>query len=245
MLEINTNNYIETWHNTLKSGYLGSFRMQRTDVLIHLLLREVLPDFRIKVARVTFGLERRRFSDAEKAQHKKSTELSPETAASLVRRNIIEVGKAKHSEVILVKSFTNDDQEYQVSLNQASVIDRCSCSYMNTSKSVCKHMFLAQIVFGYSISYDTRHCETTFFSETSPSDLTVEPSTENEATLKSDERVKALYLERSGLANSLANGSSPLSNDEREAFNCINACLAKIKRCRETTDGSWSKRQRR
>ena len=102
MLENNTNNYIEAWHNTLKSRYLSSFRKQRTDVLVHLLLREVLPDFRIKAARVTLGLERRRLTDSEKAQFKKCTELSSETAASLVRHSVVEVEEAEFSEVILV-----------------------------------------------------------------------------------------------------------------------------------------------
>ena len=56
MLEINTNNHIEAWHNILKSRYLGSCRKQRTDILVHLLLREVLPDYRINVARLKMGM---------------------------------------------------------------------------------------------------------------------------------------------------------------------------------------------
>ena len=156
MLEINTNNHIEAWHNVLKSRYLGSYRKQRTDTLVHLLLREVLPEYRIKVARVTTGLERRRQTDSEKAQLKKCTELSSERAASLVRHSVVKVGEAGYSESILVKSFTNYVQEYLVSLNQASTITSYSCGYMTDTKSVCKHIFLAQIVFGYSISYDTR-----------------------------------------------------------------------------------------
>lgn len=121
MLEINTNNYIASWHNVLKSRYLGSCSKQRTDILLHLLLREFLPDYRIKVARVTMGPERRRLTDSEKAQLKKCTDLSSEKAASLVRHSVIGVGEVEYSEVILVKFFSNDGPEYLVSLNQASV----------------------------------------------------------------------------------------------------------------------------
>lgn len=245
MLEINTNNYIEAWHNVLKSRYLGSCRKQRTDILVHLLLREVLPDYRIKVARVTMGLDRRRLTDSEKAQLKKCTDLSSEKAASLVRHSVIEMGEAEYSEVILVKSFSNDGPEYLVSLNQASVISRCSCSYMTTSKSVCKHMFLAQAVLGYSISYETRLSKSADICETSLSDPTPEIPTEPEARLESDDRAKALFLERVGFVNSLANGFSRLNDEEIEALNNINAYMAKLKRCRENTDRSWSKRQRR
>ena len=159
MLDINTNNYVESWHNTIKSGYLNGLRKQRTDILVHLLLREVLSDFRVKVARVSIGLERRRLSNSEKAQLQKWKEISLETAASLVRHSVVESGDAEFSEVILVKSFTVDEQEYEITLNSASAMSCCPCSYMAESKSVCKHMFLAQVVFGYSISYDTRMSE--------------------------------------------------------------------------------------
>lgn len=245
MLETNTNNYIEAWHNILKSSYLGSFRKQRTDILVHILLREILPDFRIKVARLTLGLERRRLNDSEKKQRRLCNEVSSERAATLVRRSVAEVGGAKYTEVIFVKSFTNDGQEYLVSLNQASAISSCSCKYMADSKSVCKHMYLAQSVFGYSISYDTRHRESADVSEILLPDPTEKQSTETEAPPKSDEHAKAIYLELVGFTTSLASDSTRFNDIEREAFNNINAQMTIIKRCRDSNDSSWSKRQRR
>lgn len=242
MLEINTNNYIETWHNTLKSSYLGRFRKQRTDILIHLVLREVLPDFRIKVA---IGLERRRLSDAEKAQGRKFNELSTETATSLVRLSVVEVGEADYFEVIMVKSFTIDGQEYLVSMDQASTIHCCSCSYTTYSKTVCKHMFLSQLVLGYSISYDTRLNKTADLSRTSRTELTAKPSTENDARQESDNRAKALILEQARFINSYANDSSCLNDEEREIFDIITTQISRLKRCRDPNDKLWSKRQRR
>ncbi|KAI8136961.1 hypothetical protein BJV82DRAFT_561680 [Fennellomyces sp. T-0311] len=41
---INTNNYVESWHRTLKEAYLGKLKRQRADVLVHILWDNVLPD---------------------------------------------------------------------------------------------------------------------------------------------------------------------------------------------------------
>lgn len=246
MLEINTNNYVESWHNNLKSGYLGGSRKQRTDILVHLLLREVLPDFRVKVARVSMGLERRRLSNSEKAQLQKCKEISSETAASLVRHSVVESGDAEFSEVILVKSFTIDDQEYVITLNSASAMSCCSCSYMAESKSVCKHMFLAQDVFGYSISYDTRlsdkwdGCRNTLPASNAQSSSNI-----NDDGPESDDNIKAIFREQIGFAYSYPSSSSHLDDEEREILKSASAQLAKLKRYRESKDRTWSKKQRR
>ena len=116
---------------------------------------------------------------------------------------------------------------------------------MTNSKSVCKHMYLAQSVFGYSISYDTRISETSNFSETSLPGPTSNPLNETEARLESDDTAKALILEQAGYLKSLASGSSRLNDIEKEALVIINTQIARIKRCRDSNERSWSKRQRR
>ncbi|KAE8179493.1 hypothetical protein CF328_g9463 [Tilletia controversa] len=42
---VNTNNYIESWHNQLKTLYLGLMRKQGVDVLLWFLLRQCLQDY--------------------------------------------------------------------------------------------------------------------------------------------------------------------------------------------------------
>ncbi|KAI9243156.1 hypothetical protein BDA99DRAFT_407810, partial [Phascolomyces articulosus] len=42
---MNTNNYVESWHRTLKGAYLGKLKRQRADALVHILWDNVLPDF--------------------------------------------------------------------------------------------------------------------------------------------------------------------------------------------------------
>ncbi|KAI7847281.1 hypothetical protein BDC45DRAFT_452091 [Circinella umbellata] len=41
---MNTNNYVEAWHRTLKEAYLGKLKGQRADVLVYILWDNVLND---------------------------------------------------------------------------------------------------------------------------------------------------------------------------------------------------------
>ena len=41
---MNTNNYVEAWHRTLKEAYLGKLKRQRADVLVYILWDNVLND---------------------------------------------------------------------------------------------------------------------------------------------------------------------------------------------------------
>ncbi|KAH8920028.1 hypothetical protein BT69DRAFT_1195799, partial [Atractiella rhizophila] len=56
-LNIDTNNYIESWHRDLKVNYIKRKRRQRVDYLVFLLTRQVLPDYRRKVLRILLGFE--------------------------------------------------------------------------------------------------------------------------------------------------------------------------------------------
>lgn len=136
MLELNTNYYIETYHNVPNSRYLGSYQKQRTDILLHL-LHKFLPDYRVNFVRVLIGLlkkKKKRQTDLAMTQLKKCIKLSSEKLFSLVRHRVVGVGEADYSGVILVKSFTFDGQEYLFSLNQTSAIG--CCSYITDSKLV-------------------------------------------------------------------------------------------------------------
>ena len=62
---IETNNYVESWHNQLKRNYLRFFRRQRVDVLVHVLIDRVVPDFRHCGLRVRLACEQARLSKTE------------------------------------------------------------------------------------------------------------------------------------------------------------------------------------
>lgn len=156
MVGIQTNNFVESWHSILKMKYLQGFRKQRTDILVYRLLREVLPDLRLKVARILRGFERRRFTDVEQKQLQKCDDISNESASLMVKRSIAPTEGDEYVEIITVRSFENENIHYTVSLNASSSICECNCPYMTNTKVVCKHMFLAERQLGYSICFKTR-----------------------------------------------------------------------------------------
>lgn len=55
---------------------------------------------------------------------------------------------------ILVKSFTNTDVDYIISLDDGSSISRCMCPYMANSGLVCKYVFMVERLLGYAICLD-------------------------------------------------------------------------------------------
>ncbi|KAL9934894.1 hypothetical protein V8E36_005970 [Tilletia maclaganii] len=54
-LAIDTNNYIESWHGSLKLNYLGLVRKQRVDHVLFVLAREVVPDYVRRLVQCKLG----------------------------------------------------------------------------------------------------------------------------------------------------------------------------------------------
>lgn len=57
MLGVNTDSYVESWHNLLKTSYPGKFRKQRIDELVLLILSEIPSGFKSKVGQNYLGLD--------------------------------------------------------------------------------------------------------------------------------------------------------------------------------------------
>ncbi|KAI8890119.1 hypothetical protein K501DRAFT_160578, partial [Backusella circina FSU 941] len=53
-----TNNYVESWHNQLKTTYLKRKPNRRLDRLIYILVNDVEPEFISNVNRVILGIGR-------------------------------------------------------------------------------------------------------------------------------------------------------------------------------------------
>ncbi|KAI9310069.1 hypothetical protein BX666DRAFT_1871021, partial [Dichotomocladium elegans] len=63
---VNTNNYIESWHRQLKEGYVSSLRRQRIDVLVYILWDMVLPDVVQDYLRIKANFSPHRLNKAER-----------------------------------------------------------------------------------------------------------------------------------------------------------------------------------
>ncbi|KAI9474833.1 hypothetical protein BDB00DRAFT_793435 [Zychaea mexicana] len=53
-----TNNYVESWHNQLKTYYLKRKRMHRLDLLVHILVKDVSFDVTEEIKRLVANVGR-------------------------------------------------------------------------------------------------------------------------------------------------------------------------------------------
>lgn len=146
MLDVSTNNYLESWQSLPKTCYFEKSTKQRIDALVHQIFGEILLNFKLKLGRIYLGLDCWRLSKSEVQQQGKYIALNPERAKKGITRGIVSEDKNVYLEVFRVKYYIREDQEHVVSLNAACGINHCSCEFKVKNNSVCKHMFLAQQV---------------------------------------------------------------------------------------------------
>ncbi|PWZ01814.1 hypothetical protein BCV70DRAFT_156608 [Testicularia cyperi] len=135
---IDTNNYIERWHEELKRRYLKTLRKQRADYLIHLLVTKVVTCFQQQEKAVELGLRPRRFNKQELATKSLAQQLS-------VAEQIAKVQDAVDG-AVQVQSFSNEEQWYTLTLNGKNGLlysKSCTCLYFRQRHSECKHMWTA------------------------------------------------------------------------------------------------------
>ncbi|KAE8180866.1 hypothetical protein CF335_g9120, partial [Tilletia laevis] len=81
---VDTNNFIESWHNQLKSVYLGLMRKQGVDVLLWFLLKQCIQDHRASELRVCLGLQSCALSKADRDAKKHADAVTFSNAQALV-----------------------------------------------------------------------------------------------------------------------------------------------------------------
>ncbi|CAD6905613.1 unnamed protein product, partial [Tilletia laevis] len=85
---IDTNNYVESWHGTLKMKYLGLIRKQRVDRVILVLAREVVPDYARRLTQCMKGIAQRSFCAQEKKARKVAYGLQWAQVAEMVEGDV-------------------------------------------------------------------------------------------------------------------------------------------------------------
>ena len=187
---INTNNFVESWHNQLKRNYLGLMRRQRLDFLVFVLARRVYPDFKQAHFQVLAGYATRRRSKAEQEAYRKAMEWPLEDANDMVDLE----DSSFQAPTIEVQSFTSDEKWYQLAINNIDdsfCIDGCTCP-VGESDDLCKHMFLAQRVTKYNIQQNRFLLNT---SQAPAAGVTVPlPLLEGEIHLLEQLNLKLIYI---------------------------------------------------
>ncbi|CAD6960485.1 unnamed protein product, partial [Tilletia controversa] len=126
---VNTNNYIESWHNQLKTLYLGLMRKQGVDVLLWFLLRQCLQDYHTSELRVGLGLQACSLTKADRAARQKAQDVPYTDALALVTHLRQDGGDI---ESVTVDSFSNSGHQYALKLSLDALGDEmelvsCPC----------------------------------------------------------------------------------------------------------------------
>jgi hypothetical protein len=130
-----TNNYIESWHNQLKSVYLKRVKNRRLDRLIFILVNEVENDMKLEEARVSSEVGRM----GPETRNRRKREM---IAAAIPDDRMKEMITKESETTYNIESFREEDIMYAVQINEAGNIASCSCCYFKFNSRACKHMFL-------------------------------------------------------------------------------------------------------
>ncbi|CAO3644781.1 unnamed protein product [Mucor hiemalis] len=136
-----TNNYIESWHNQLKTTYLGRKRNRRVDRLIYILVNDIEPDYINNVCRISANVGR--MGPEERRRRKRELEAENINEAIL---NTLVTAPENESNVYTVKSFSDNHTSYEIEvINQK--MNTCSCPDFQFNKIACKHMYLLRRLY--------------------------------------------------------------------------------------------------
>lgn len=137
-----TNNYVESWHNQLKTVYLQRQPNRRVDRLIFILVKDVAPHYDSNIKRIVSCIERmgpmhyeerRRFIAAESVL---SECLNDKLSFTTVMNDIVSSSE--------VQSLTRDNVSHTITVTDHRM-ERCTCaSFGEYDNLACKHMHLAR-----------------------------------------------------------------------------------------------------
>ncbi|KAF9081752.1 hypothetical protein BGX29_004310, partial [Mortierella sp. GBA35] len=144
---IDTNNYIESWHNTLKRHFFRDKQQRRPDTVIYVLAVLAVPHFQQKCIRSIVNVGRMNPAQSEELR---LTALATDHIKTRESRGYIGAYIKQTSDVTLyVESFTNPAVGYDVKIDFSKSLTghiiECSCKYFHSNRSCCKHIALAQV----------------------------------------------------------------------------------------------------
>lgn len=134
---MDTNNYVESWHNHLKSHFLRGHNHCRGDRLLYVLSHDVDAYYHAERVHAVIRVGRR--SPGEILDIKQKSYMEGMSEATLQERIIAAEGK------FCVRSFLFEGMFYNLAVSDDNVITGCNCSYFESKRRVCRHMLLLYV----------------------------------------------------------------------------------------------------
>ncbi|KAI8876173.1 hypothetical protein K501DRAFT_298979 [Backusella circina FSU 941] len=137
-----TSNYIESWHNQLKSVYLKRTRNKRLDRLFFILTVEIDYDINEEYHKVREN--NGTMSSAER--RRRAIELTAERRRVMIADPLGDVGNYTSTPGDwFIESYMVEDISYSVHINEHFNIVSCTCYDFRKRRKACKHMHLLKI----------------------------------------------------------------------------------------------------
>ena len=144
---IDTNNYIESWHNTLKRHFFRDKQQRRVDTVIYILAVMAVPHFQQKCLRSAVNVGR--MNPAQKNELRLTKVALEHMRTRLTRGYRGEYIIQSSDTTLTVESFIQIGTMYDVkvdfSKSHTGHIISCTCEYFRSHTTCCKHIALVQL----------------------------------------------------------------------------------------------------
>ncbi|OBZ81030.1 hypothetical protein A0J61_10920, partial [Choanephora cucurbitarum] len=136
-----TNNYIESWHNQLKTVFLWREENRRLDKLVFVLVEEVEYFLRQEDDRILSNNgAMNKYQKMQKVREMEAEKLTADEVSAMISRSL------GHSEDKCgewqVLSFSEEEVVYDVAVSVDLLVVSCSCLDFEHRRRPCKHMYL-------------------------------------------------------------------------------------------------------
>ncbi|KAF9369490.1 hypothetical protein BGX21_005943, partial [Mortierella sp. AD011] len=138
---MDTNNYVESWHNHLKSHFLRGHSNCRGDRLIYILSRDVDEFYQLRALQSV-----RRYGRHTKGERDDFMQMKFLDGKSMDELKSMVAYVEPHEGVYFITSFSKSGGYYFVHVEN-NVIMKCCCHYFMYSGRPCRHMFLLNKVY--------------------------------------------------------------------------------------------------
>ena len=142
-----TNNFIESWHNQLKTVFLGRARNKRMDKLTFVLVNDVEYYLTQEFERVLQGNgAMSAFIKQQRIREMEAEEVDDQAREDMVSIIPTENGNSSGDRTYQVSSFVEGSTAgYSLIITHDNQIASCSCYDYKTRHQPCKHMYLLKI----------------------------------------------------------------------------------------------------
>lgn len=155
---IDTNNHVESWHNSLKTHFFKDKRKRRPDAVVYTMVKSVIPFYQLKLYSSTLDVGRmnpiqRSERDAKiRAESyirmQRSLGYSGQFVFGTEERSVLQVRSFKDDLLVdpasMAKTFYNIRLDFSTN-TLLGTIAACSCPFFRLKKTCCKHISLVEI----------------------------------------------------------------------------------------------------